>query len=134
MRTAIKALTAQWGHFAPRLFIQLGFIDKDLLESIDEEAQKRREEDKAHGPTTDPSGGASEPTTSGKRQAKPTAESQEARAARKTLKEGDKTLWRLRLGRVEPPFSCQVCGWASRGMGLVAREHCVLESVSRWCL
>ena len=86
---------------------------------------------KAHGTTTDPSGGASEPTTSGKRQAKPTAESQEARAARKTLQEGDKTLWRLRLGRVEPPFNCQVCGWASRGMGLVAREHCVLDSV-RW--
>ena len=119
------------GAFCPRLFIQLGYIDKDLLESIDIEAQKRREEEKAHGTTTDPSGGASEPTTSGKRQAKPTAESQEARAARKTLKEGDKTLWRLRLGRVEPPFNCQVCGWASRGMGLVARAHCVLESV-RW--
>ena len=111
MRTATKALTAQWGHFCPRLFIQLGYIDKDLLERIDIEAQKRRAEEPAHGPTTDPSGGASEPTTSGKRQA------QEARAARKTLKEGEKALWRLRLGRVEPPFNCEVCGWASRGMG-----------------
>ena len=124
-------MTAQWGHFAPRLFIQLGFIDKDLLESIDIEAQKRREEDKAHGPRTDPSGGASEPITSGKREAKPTVESQEARAARKTVKECEKTLWRLQLGRVEPPYDCVVCGWASRGMGLVAREHCVLDSV-RW--
>ena len=131
LRTATKALTAQWGHFAPRLFIQLGFIDKDLLESIDIEAQKRREEEKAHGPRTDPSGGASEPITSGKREAKPTVESQEARAARKTVKECEKTVWRLRLGRVEPPYDCQVCGWASRGMGLVAREHCVLDA-GRW--
>ena len=58
-------------------------------------------------------------------------ESQEARAARKTVKECEKTLWRLQLGRVEPPYKCQVCGWNSRGMGLVAREHCVLDSV-RW--
>ena len=131
LRTATKALTAQWGHFAPRLFFQLGYIDKDLLESIDIEAQKRREEEKAHGTTTDPSGGASEPTTSGKRQAKPTPESREARAARKMLKEGEKTLWRLQLGRVEPPSDCHVCGWTSCGMGLVAREHCVLDSL-RW--
>ena len=131
LRTATKALTAQWGHFAPRLFIQLGFIGKDLLESIDIEAQKRREEEKARGPRTYPSGGASEPITSGKREAKPTVESQEARAARKTVKECEKTLWRLQLGRVEPPYDCQVCGWASHGMGLVAREHCVLDSV-RW--
>ena len=126
-------MTAQWGHFAPRLFIQLGYIDKDLLESIDIEAQKRREEEKAHGTTTDPSGGASEPTTGGKRQAKSTPESQEARAAHKMLKEGEKTLWRLQLGRVEPPFEREreVCGWASRGMGLVAREHCVLDA-GRW--
>ena len=131
LRTATKALTAQWVHFAPRLFIQLGYIDKDLLESIDIEAQKRREEDKAHGPRTDPSGGASEPITSGKREAKPTVESQEARAARKTLKECEKTMWRLQLGRVEPPYDCAVCNWEARGMGLVAREHCVLDSV-RW--
>ena len=115
----------------PRLFIQLGFIDKDLLESIDIEAQKRRAEEKAYGPRTDPSGGASEPITRGKREAKPTVESQEARAARKTVKECEKTLWRLRLGRVEPPYKCQVCGWNSRGMGLVARAHCVLDSF-RW--
>ena len=124
-------MTAQWGHFAPRLFIQLGFIDKDLLESIDIEAQKRREEEKARGPGTDPSGGASEPTTSRKREARPTEESRSARAARKTLKECQKTLWRLQLGRVEPPYKCQVCGWSSRGMGLVVREHCVLDAF-RW--
>ena len=112
-----------------RLFIQLGFIDKDLLESIDIEARKRRDEEKARGPGTDPSGGASEPTTSGKREAKPTVESQEARAARKTVKECEKTLWRLQLGRVEPPYDCHVCGWASHGMGLVARKHCGLASV-----
>ena len=115
----------------PRLFIQLGFIDKDLLESIDIEARKRREEEKARGPGTDPSGGASEPTTSGKHEARPTEESRSARAARKTLKECQKTLWRLQLGRVEPPYKCQVCGWNSRGMGLVAREHCVRDSL-RW--
>ena len=115
----------------PRLFIQLGFIDNDLLESIDIEAQTMREEDKAHGPRTDPSGGASEPITSGKREAKPTVESQEARAARKRVKECETTLWRLQLGRVEPPFDCVVCGWASRGMGLVVREHCVLD-YGRW--
>ena len=97
LRTATKALTAQWGHFAPRLFIQLGYIDKDLLESIDIEAQKRREEEKERGPRTDPSDGASEPITSGKREAKPTVESQEARAARKAVKECQKTLWRLQL-------------------------------------
>ena len=113
----------------PRLFIRLGFIDNDLLESIDIEAQKRREEEKARGPGTDPSGGASEPITSGKREAKPTVESQEARAARKTLKESQNTLWRLQLGRVKPPYWCQVCGW--RGVGLVARTHCVLDSL-RW--
>ena len=90
LRTATKALTAQWGHVAPRLFIQLGYIDKDLLESIDIEAQKRRVEEQAHGPRTDPSGGASEPITSGKREAKPTVESQEARAAHKTLKACEK--------------------------------------------
>ena len=131
LRTATKALTAQWGQFAPRLFIQLGFIGKDLLESIDIEAQKRREVEKAHGPRTDPSGGASEPIAIGKREAKPTVESQEARAARNTVKECEKTLWRLQLGRVEPPWGCGICGWASDGMGLVARAHCVIGSV-RW--
>ena len=131
LRTATKALAAQWGHFAPRLFIQLGFIDKDLLESIDIEAQKRREEEKVHGPRTDPSGGASEPITSGKREAKPTVESQEARAARKTVKECEKTLWRLQLGRVEPPYRCQICRWTLPCMGLVARKHCSLDSL-RW--
>ena len=124
-------MTAQWGHFAPRLFIQLGFIDKDLLESIDIEARKRREEDKERGPRTDPSGGASEPTTSGKREARPTEESRSARAARKTLKECQNTLWRLQLGRVEPPYRCQICRWTSLGMGLVVRTHCVLDSL-RW--
>ena len=38
------------GACCPRLFIQLGFIDKDLLESIDIEARKRREEEKARRP------------------------------------------------------------------------------------
>ena len=92
LRTATKALTQQWGHVAPRLFIQLGYIDNDLLESIDIEARKRRDEEKARGPGTDPSGGASEPTTSGKHEARPTEESRSARAARKTLKECQKTL------------------------------------------
>ena len=131
LRTATKALTQQWGHVAPRLFIQLGFIDEDLRERIETEAQQRREEDKAHHPSTDPSGGASEPITSGKRQAKPTEESQEARAARKRVTQCEKTLWRLRLGRVAPPYTCKVCHWRSPGMGLVAPEHCVLDSV-RW--
>ena len=49
------------------------------------------------GCPSDPSGGASEPITSGKREAKPTVESQEARAARKAVKECQKTLWRLQL-------------------------------------
>ena len=102
----------------PRLFIQLGFIDNDLLESIDIEARKRREEEKARGPGTDPSGGASEPTTSGKHETRPTEESRSARAARKTLKECQNTLWRLQLGRVEPPYSCQLCRWSSTCMGL----------------
>ena len=102
----------------PRLFIQLGFIDKDLLESIDIEARKRREEEKARGPGTDPSGGASEPTTSRKREARPTEEARSARAARQTLKQCQNTLWRLQLGRVEPPYSCQICTWASPSMGL----------------
>ena len=115
----------------PRLFIQLGYIDNDLLDSIDTEAKKMRDEEKARGPGTDPSGGASEPTTSGKHEARPTEESRSARAARKTLKECQNTMWRLQLGRVEPPYKCQVCGWNSRGMGLVAREHCVLDS-RRW--
>ena len=48
------------GACCPRLFIQLGYIDNDLLESIDIEAQTRRDEEKARGPGTDPSGGASE--------------------------------------------------------------------------
>ena len=119
------------GICCPWLFIQLGYIDNDLLDSIDIEAQKRRDEDKARGPGTDPSGGASEPITSGKRVAKPTVESKEARGARKAVKECEKTLWRLQLGRVEPPYRCQVCGWTSLGMGLVARKHCVLDSL-RW--
>ena len=131
LRTATKALAQQWGHVAIRLFIQLGYIDKDLLESIDIEARKRRDEEKARGPGTDPSGGAPEPTTSRKREARPTEESRSARAARKTLKECQNTLWRLQLGRVEPPYRCQVCGWTSFGMGLVARKHCVLDSL-RW--
>ena len=71
------------------MFIQLGCIDRDLLESIDVEAQS-----------------------------KPTQESKEARAAHKTLKECEKALWRLRLGRVEPPFDCWICGRQGCGMGL----------------
>ena len=38
-------MTAQWGKFALRLFLRLGYIDENLLESIDIEGQKRREED-----------------------------------------------------------------------------------------
>ena len=117
------------GACCPRLFIRLGYIDKHLIESIEICAQRRRAEEKAHSPRTDPSGDASDPITSGKREAKPTVESQEARAARKTVKECEKTLWRLRLGRVAPPYDCKVCGW--RGMGLVALGNGVLDSV-RW--
>ena len=87
--------TARWGYVAARLFIQLGCIDRDLLESIDVEAQK----------------------------------SKEARTPHKTLKECEKALWRLRLGRVEPPFDCGICGHQGRGMGLsCARGRRVLSA------
>ena len=59
------------------------------------------------------------PSQGGKREAKPTAESKDARAARVRVKACEKALWRLRLGRVEPPFNCGICHHPSRrGMGL----------------
>ena len=115
----------------PRLFIQLGEIDLDLLKCIEIEAEKRRQEEEKHGARADASGGASQPIPSGKRQAGPTKESQEACAAREMLNNCRKTLWRLRLGRVEGQYACHVCRRVRPGMGSVAREHCVLDSV-RW--
>ena len=108
------------GAVCPQLFIQLGYINRDLLEIINDEAQKRREEDRACERSPDPSGGASEPIAGGgKREAKPTAESKDARAARARVRACENTLRRLRLCRVEPPFDCGICHSASyRGMGL----------------
>ena len=103
-------MAAQWGNFALRLCLRLGYIDENLLESIDIEGQKRREED-SKAPA--PRGGASQPTAIGRREGLPTMESPEARAARNILKECERTSWRLRLGRVEPPYACKACHWTA---------------------
>ena len=111
-------MKAQWGPLALQLFIQLGYLNLDLLESINDVAQERREEDRPCERSPDPSGGASEPIAGGKREAKPTAESKDARAARARVRACENTLRRLRLCRVEPPFDCGICGHQGRGMGL----------------
>ena len=68
-----RAMTKKWGSFALPLFIRLGYIDLELLQSIDIEAKKRREEDARATPVA-PSRGASEPAATDKQEGRPTAD------------------------------------------------------------
>ena len=107
------------------IFFAVGYIDADLLESIDEVAQQRRAEDGAK-----PIGGASEPTE--KRSSAPMAESVAARKSRKNLKTCDNMLWRLRLGRVPAPFTCSTCEWNLERDEGIQCARCD-KIVCEWC-